>query len=130
MDLVGGDPQLGLNIAIAYQCQLCHYGTHEEKGPRFAAVDGLPPILQRGELRIADPAYEGQAAANLDYVLESIFIPEAYLAPGKWAVTKPDDFSERIEKEELVHLLAWMETFSAVDDEPTATPLPTGTPEA
>jgi hypothetical protein len=82
-----------------------------EKAPRFTASEDLPPILERGEVRIADPAYEGQAATNLDYILESIFIPEAYQAPGEWAVTMPDDFAQRIEAEELAHLMAWLGTF-------------------
>ena len=111
MDLSGGDAAQGLNVAIAFQCKGCHDGTHPEKGPRFTATEDLPPILERGEVRFADPAYAGQAATNLEYVFESIFIPEAYQAPGEWAVEMHTDFAERIDAEELAHLLAWLETF-------------------
>jgi hypothetical protein len=111
MDLGGGDSGQGLNVAIAFQCKGCHDGTRTEKGPRFTAAEGLPPIMARGEMRIAESAYEGQAASNLDYILESIFIPEAHMVPGEWAVTMPVDFAGRIDEEELVHLLAWLETF-------------------
>jgi mono/diheme cytochrome c family protein len=124
MDLVGGDPQQGLNVAIAFQCKGCHDGTLAEKGPRFTATDNLPPILERGELRIGDPAYEGQAATDLDYILESIFIPEVHMAPGEWAVTMPDDFAGRIEEEELSHLLAWMQTFGSTAETPVETAEP------
>ncbi|MFN2293601.1 MAG: hypothetical protein ACK2U0_04245 [Candidatus Promineifilaceae bacterium] len=110
MDLSGGDAAQGLNVAIAFRCKQCHDGTHEEKGPRFAATDDLPPVLERGEARIADPAYAGQAASNIDYFLESIFIPEAYTVPGEWAVDMPLDYVERIDAQELVDLLAWLET--------------------
>ena len=111
MDLSGGDAGQGLNVAIAFDCKGCHDGTRTERGPRFAATADLPPILERGERRIADPAYAGQAATNLEYILESIFIPTAHMAPGEWAVEMPDDYDGRIEVEELAHLLAWLETF-------------------
>ena len=121
MDLSGGDPQQGFNVAIAYECQGCHAGVRPERGPRFTATDDLLPILERGELRIADPTYEGQAATSTEYLLESIFIPEAHLAPGEWAVTMPDEFAEKVDEEDLAHLLAWMETFGAADDAPAET---------
>jgi hypothetical protein len=111
MDLSGGDAGQGLNVAIAFECKGCHDGTRTEKGPRFAATDDLPPIMERGEVRFADPAYEGRAVTDLDYILESIFIPEAYMAPGEWAVTMPVDYAGRIDDEELAHLLAWLGMF-------------------
>lgn len=111
MDLSGGDAEKGLIVATSFQCRSCHDGIRTEKGPRFTTTGDLPPILERGEMRIADPTYKGQAATNMEYIFESIFIPEAYQAPGEWAVTMHDDFAQRIEAEELAHLLAWLETF-------------------
>jgi len=129
MDLSGGDVQQGFNVAIAFNCKVCHDSVYPQKGPRFTATDDLPPILERGEMRIADPAYAGRATTNQEYLLESIFIPEAHQAPGEWAVTMDMDFVERIEKEELIDLLAWLEIFSAADDLPTATtPVPAAIP--
>jgi cytochrome c2 len=113
MELSEGDEKLGQNVAIAFRCQGCHNSaSRPQRGPRFAAVDDLPPIMERGEMRIADPAYGGQAATNLAYVLESIFNPHAYTAPGEWRLEMDDDFAGRIEDEELVNLIAWLETFS------------------
>ncbi|MFN2134494.1 MAG: c-type cytochrome [Candidatus Promineifilaceae bacterium] len=127
LDLSGGDPQQGLNVAIAFQCKGCHDSVRPQKGPRFAATDDLPPILERGAMRIADPSYEGQASSDLEYLLESIFVSEAYSVPGEWSVDMPTDYAERIEDEELIHLMAWLETFSEQTSEQTAVP-PTAPP--
>jgi hypothetical protein len=115
MDLSGGDPQKGLTAASIYNCRGCHDGVREEKAPRFTAADDMPYILERGEMRIADVAYNGQAKTNYEYILESIFIPQAYVVPGEWTGTMPDNFTERIEEEDLAHLLAWMGTFNTAD---------------
>lgn len=129
MDLSGGDAQQGINVAIAYECQACHNGTRPERGPRFTVTGDLPYVLERGEARLADPAYEGQATTNMEYLLEAIFIPQAHVAPGEWALEMPDDYAERIEEEDLAHLLAWMETFNESTAEPAAEEPPTAPTE-
>jgi cytochrome c2 len=112
MDLEGGDQQHGTNVAIAFECKPCHAGGRTDRAPRFTATDDMPPIMERGEQRIADPTYQGQATTNLEYILESIFIPEAHVVPGEWVGVMQDDFAETIKDEDLPHLLAWLETFS------------------
>jgi cytochrome c553 len=111
MDVSGGDAEKGITAATIYSCKSCHDGTVAEKAPRFTAMDDMPYILERGEMRIADTAYNGQATTNQEYILESIFNPQAYTAPGEWAATMPDNFASRIDEEDLANLLAWLESF-------------------
>ena len=79
-------------------------------GPRFAPVDALPNILERGEARIALPDYQGQGTTNREYVIESILLPEAFIVPGEWDETMPTHFNQTMSEQELADILAWMAT--------------------
>jgi hypothetical protein len=68
-------------------------------------------MLERGEVRIADPAYEGSASTNWEYIIESILFPEVYVVPGSWVEPMPTDFSDRLTEQDLADILAWMDTF-------------------
>jgi len=111
MEIAGdGDRLRGKNAAIKYRCFGCHADDNPEYGPPFTATGDLPHILKRGELRIADPAYEGRATTNREYLIESIFLPEAYVLPGEWAEAMPATFQQRITGEELANIMAWIES--------------------
>jgi hypothetical protein len=110
MDLSGGDALRGQNAALKYRCHGCHASDHPESGPPFLATEELPHILERGELRIADPAYEGQATTNLQYILESIFLPGVYVLPGEWKEAMPDTFAMRMTEKDLANIMAWIES--------------------
>jgi hypothetical protein len=79
-------------------------------GPAFAGADGLPHILERGEIRIADPTYGGRATTNLEYIIESIFVPEIYQIPGDWEEAIPTTFMLRMSEVELANIIAWIKT--------------------
>ena len=111
-EIAEGDALRGKNAAVKYRCLGCHLEENPEFGVPFTATEDLPNILLRGELRIADPAYKGQATNNLEYILESIFIPDVYILPGKFEEAMPDTFHMRITDQELANIMAWMETFS------------------
>jgi cytochrome c2 len=130
MDLPEGDPALGELTALNYRCTGCHDNTSfpNVNGPEFAAVDDLPSILERAELRLTDPAYQGSATTGQEYLVESILYPEAYILPGDWLETMPDTFHEELTAQDLADLIAWMETFSAMEPE-TAAEQPASTPE-
>ncbi len=112
MDIAEGNDTRGRIAANSYRCLHCH-GDEEVVGygPPFASTDAMPPIMERGELRIADPAYTGQAATNQEYVLESIFLPAAYSLPGEWVDTMPNTYHEYMTEEELDNIMAWLSTF-------------------
>jgi len=111
IDLPEGDPEKGYLTAIQRGCFNCHTNeNHPERAPRFTAFDDLPNIFERGEVRIADPNYEGRATTNWEYIIESIYIPEIYLVPGVWEETMTANFYNPITDEELADIVAWMKT--------------------
>ncbi len=112
MSIAEGNDTRGRITANSYRCLHCH--ADEEVvgyGPPFASTAEMPPIMERGELRIADPEYTGQATTNQEYVLESIFLPAAYLPPGEWVDTMPNTYHEYITDEELGDIMAWLAAF-------------------
>lgn len=110
-ELSGGDVELGSKIAGKWSCTKCHSGDHPGFAPSFKSSAELPPILERGEMRITDPTYSGQATNNIDYIMESIFEPKVYFAPGEWEQTMPTNFVVAIKDEDLPHLIAWIASF-------------------
>lgn len=115
MELPAGDPLVGELTALPLRCLGCHVdgGQDDREGPRFTSTDELPPIMDRGELRIGDPTYMGQATTNWEYVLESILLPEVYIVPGKWAdsTQMPTDFHLQLSETDLADIMAWLGTF-------------------
>ena len=109
MEIAEGDPLRGRNAALKYSCYGCHVDPGKY-GPHFASSEELPRIMERGELRIADPAYEGSAATNREYIIESIFLPENYILPGEWEKAMPLTFHLRMTDTELANIMAWLST--------------------
>ena len=109
MEIAEGDPLRGRNAAVKYRCYGCHVDPGKY-GPQFASSEELPHIMERGELRIADPAYEGSAATNREYIIESIFLPETYILPGEWEKAMPLTFHLRMTDTELANIMAWLST--------------------
>jgi hypothetical protein len=67
--------------------------------------------MERGEIRMADSAYVGEASTNQEYILESILLPEVYLVDGDWYEFMTPDFGKLLTKQDLADLIAWMSTF-------------------
>jgi hypothetical protein len=110
-ELPEGDPEAGYLIAIRYRCHGCHENeSHTDYGPRFRADSELPFILERGTMRIKDLDYEGRATTDQKYIIESIFLPEAYIVPGEWKEPMPTTFQQRMSDQELADILAWIAT--------------------
>ena len=109
-ELPAGDPEAGYLIAIRYRCHGCHENeSHPDYGPRFRVDSELPFILERGTMRIKAPDYEGRATTNQEYIIESIFLPEAYIVPGEWKEPMPTTFQQRMSNQELADILAWID---------------------
>jgi hypothetical protein len=108
MELPEGDPKRGEGRALGYGCLGCH---QEAYAPLFEAGEGLPGMAGRGELRLADPDYQGRATTDREYLIESILLPQIYLVPGEWGDPMPTTYALRITDQELANILAWLETF-------------------
>ena len=115
MDLPEGDPLRGRNASLRYSCRPCHFvEDYENFALPFTATDELPSILQRGELRINDPNYTGNATTNMEYFFESVYLPTAYIVPGDFPEPMPQTFHYRLtDPQEIADLLAWI---VALDD--------------
>jgi hypothetical protein len=111
MAVVEGNATRGRLAAITNCCAACHMD-EEFTGyaPLFTSSGDLPPIWERGEMRIADPGYTGQAANNQEYILESIFFPAAYFVSGEWSDRMPNTYHAQLSDEELADILTWLET--------------------
>jgi hypothetical protein len=109
MELPEGDPDRSQSRVIQFGCVRCH--NQGARGPDFGASAGLPSILERGELRIADPAYQGNASTNREYIIESIFLPEVYVVAGNWPEGMPTDFAERLTEQDLADIFLWLGSF-------------------
>lgn len=108
INLPDGDPEIGFNRAVKFRCFGCH--VQEPMGPRFDLEEDLPYIMDRGAMRIADPTYQGNATTNLEYIVESILLPEIYLIPGEWEDAMPTYFGEIMNEQDLADVIAWMGT--------------------
>ncbi|MGB7876907.1 MAG: hypothetical protein WBL25_21190, partial [Anaerolineales bacterium] len=101
IELPEGDPESGYLTAIRYRCHGCHANElHPTSGPRFTSDGELPFVLERGIMRIKASDYEGRATNNQEYMIESIFQPEAYIVPGDWEESMPTTFQQRISDQE------------------------------
>jgi hypothetical protein len=109
VDLPQGDLERGETIARMKSCIHCHV---DAIATRFESGDDMPRMTERGELRIADPAYNGSATSGGEYILESILLPEIYIVPGTPAGAKmPTNFDQLLTKQDLADLLVWLKTF-------------------
>ena len=109
IELPEGNSERGQSRAIQFRCAVCHI--QGARGPRFDAAGGLPSNLERGELRIADPAYEGSASTNQEYVIESVLLPEVYVIPGEWVEQMPTDYVDLMTEQDLADITAWLSSF-------------------
>jgi hypothetical protein len=108
IELPEGDPARGRGRALSFGCLGCYQDA--AYAPLFEAGEGLPGIAERGELRMADPTYEGQATANREYLIESILLPEVYIVPDEWGDPMPTTYGLRMTDQELANIIAWFET--------------------
>lgn len=67
-------------------------------------------MLERGEVRIESPDYEGKDTTNQGYMIESNLLPEGYIAPGELSKVLTMNSHLYITERELADLFAWMPT--------------------
>ena len=116
IDLPEGDPDRGHELGIGGQfgldgkgleCGQCHR-THFLPGPGFSANDELPGIAERGAIRIAAVDYTGAATTPEQYLIESVLLPKAYVLMGNLWKDMPEDYGDRLSKQDLADIVAWM----------------------
>ncbi len=110
IELPEGDAEIGQSLAEgALGCTACHILS--VVGPPWAATDGLPGSAVRGDIRIQQDNYTGNATSGDEYLIESVVETNIHVVEGFQPGIMPTNFSERITLQDMAHLLAFMKTF-------------------
>ena len=68
--------------------------------------------MERGEIRMIDPDYIGNASTNLDYIVESILLPEVYIVHVEGATEEMSpSIGKLLTEQDLADIIAWLNTF-------------------
>lgn len=112
VELPVGDLTRGESEAKINACINCH--VNSDLAIRFESDGDLPNIMERGEIRMADPAYKGNASTNEEYILESILLPEIYIVDSNWNEGEgmTPDFGKLLTRQDLADILVWMSTYN------------------
>ena len=106
IDGLTGDPNHGQELYNgALGCAGCHTTT---VGP---PMDGTFTRVQN--TRLNDPALAGFTAEQ--YLVESILVPNAYIAPGYPSDTMPQDFGTKLSVQDLADIVAFLESQDGPD---------------
>lgn len=100
-----GDAERGRKLALKWRCFTCH--VNEPVAPEFGEWQGLPPMAERADMRLADNAYTGFATTPQEYLIESIIDPSVYIVTGEWEYPMDETYSEDLSKEDLGDIIAW-----------------------
>ncbi len=110
VELPEGDAERGQVLAQqTFGCAACHELT--EVGPAWAAAGGLPGLSKRGEIRIGQDDYTGNATTPDEYLIESVIQTNVFVVEGYNANVMPVNFGERITLQDMADLLAYMNSF-------------------
>ncbi|MFQ5923790.1 MAG: c-type cytochrome, partial [Anaerolineales bacterium] len=110
VELPEGDAAAGEALATqTLGCAACHELT--AVGPAWAAEDGLPSLAKRGDIRIQQDDYTGNATTADEYLIESVIQTNIFVVEGFQESVMPIDFGERITLQDMADLLAYMKTF-------------------
>ena len=110
VELPEGDPAAGEVLATqTLECAACHELT--EVGPAWAAADGLPGLGRRGEIRIGQDDYTGNATSADEYLIESVIQTNVFVIEGYEPSVMPTNFGERVTLQDMADLLAYMNSF-------------------
>ena len=107
VELPTGNATNGEALATSIGCAACH--VLAPTGPAWAASADLPGIGERGDLRIADPAYTGSAQSAEQYLIESIVQPGVCLVP-ELQYLMPHTYGTSFGKQYVADLIAYMLT--------------------
>jgi len=109
--LVTGDEPIA-EIFTKAGCSVCH------TVPGIPGADGRvgPPLLlgATGPVRLADPAYRGNAKTVHDYVIESVIEPGMFVVPGYPSGTMPLWYGAKLSALALEKIASYLERQGAV----------------
>lgn len=102
--ITAGDPVAGETTFTNYGCSGCH-GQQNGTGPAVVGIWTRTQNDQDG--RLSQTGFEDDPQA---YLIQSIVNPNAYVVPGFNAGIMPQNFAERVSYQDLVNILAYLQT--------------------
>ena len=103
-----GDPESGAKVAALKGCLGCHKAI--PVGPLWTSSELLPGIGERGQLRIGQSDYSGNAISAQQYLFESIVLPDAYVVQGFPAGLMLSNLANELSIQQLADLIAYLLT--------------------
>lgn len=110
VELPEGDPERGQELAEGgLGCAGCHILS--ATGPPWEGGPEQPGVGARGEQRIQQENYTGEAETAEQYLIESVVRTDAHVVEGFQPGIMPPDFGDRLTAQDLADLIAYMNTF-------------------
>lgn len=107
LDTVTGDPNNGQTLYNgSLACSSCH--SNASIAP---PTEGT--FTRANDTRVQDPLLANYTARH--YLVESVLVPNAYIAPGYPANAMPQNFGERLDLQMLADILAYLESQDGPD---------------
>lgn len=95
---------LGVQVYRSRYCGVCH--TLAAANTRGAFAPNHDHVATAAQAHLADPRYNGSATTVADYLMESLVMPQLYLAPGYETSPHPMPAFDFLGQEELTALVA------------------------
>lgn len=107
VELPPGDTERGETLAEgSLGCSGCHLLA--PVGPSWLPQGDQGTLEERAKDRIQQADYSGEATTALEYLIEAVVLPNAYLVEGYQVGIMPADYSERLSEQDLADLIAYM----------------------
>ena len=104
--LPAGDAANGEALATSLGCTACHITT--PTGPAWLASGSTPGIGARAETTFTQPGYTGTAIDAVQYLFESIVLPNVHLTPGFAEGLMPATYGDTLTEQQLADLIAYL----------------------
>ncbi len=106
VELPEGNAERGAELAKKQACTACHIDS--STGPAWLPTGDAVGMGARAEERYQSGDYTGAATSAAQYLHESIVQPDVYLAAGFQAGIMPKNFGEKLAKQDLADLIAYL----------------------
>ncbi len=103
-----GDPDNGAQLVESLGCTGCH--VLSATGPTWQAEGDLPAMGARGDVRIGQADYTGNAQTAEQYLIESIVLTNVFVVEGFQPNIMPGNYGERLSAQDLADMIAYLLT--------------------
>jgi len=108
VELPEGNAERGAELAKNQACTACHIDS--STGPAWLPTGDVAGMGVRAEERYQSGDYTGAATSAAQYLHEAIVQPDVYLVAGFQPGVMPKNFGEKLTKQDLADLIAYLLT--------------------